>query len=213
MSAELNKMAGWGLSGLMTDDDGQVIDPRVNTDSPLLTGTARLTDFQAALSGVDVVTHADPKLADDEPSRSVVLDREVLIVRPVWLPAWHRVGDHLDRAGELGEPEDGARLEYLPSAMWPYSNLYMDAHTGAELGEEVEAFVRATRSTTFDTLDDAARDDLARATTGFASLAQAQMRVVPGVPSAVRALVTWGRLFTDPSVVHQLRPALYTWWS
>lgn len=210
---DLTKMAGWALSGLLTDEDGQVVDPRVNTASPLLTGTARLADFRATLTGVDAVTHADPRLADDEPSRSVVLDREVLIVRPVWLPAWHRVGDDLDRAGELATQDEGARLEYLPSAMWPYSNLFMDAHTGAELGEEVEAFVRATRSTTFDTLDDASRDDLARATTGFASLAQAQLRVAPGVPSAVRALVTWGRLFTDPSVVHQLRPALYTWWS
>lgn len=210
---DLNKMAGWALSGLLTDDDGRVVDPRVNAASPLLTGAARLADFQAALSGVDAVTHADPKLAPDEPSRAVVLDREVVIVRPVWLPAWHRVGDHLDRAGELGSPEDQARLEYLPAAMWPYSNLFMDSFTGAELGDGVDAFVRATRSDTLNELDGAARDDLARATTGFASFAQAQMRVVPGVPSAVRALVTWGGLFTDPDVVHHLRPALYTWWS
>lgn len=211
---ELNKMTGWALSGLLTSEDGTVIDPRVNTASPLLTGTARLEDFRRSLTGMDTVTHADPKLEQDEPSRAVVLDREVLIVRPVWLPTWHRVGDHLDRAGELGTPEDGdARLEYLPAAMWPYANLFMDAYTGAELGDEVEAFVRATRSATFDSLDEHARDELARATTGFDSFAQARLRVVPGVPSAVRALTGWGGLFTDPATVHQLRPALYTWWS
>lgn len=213
MGDEVNKMAGWALSGLLTDPDGTVVDPRVNLGSPLLTGTARLSDFQATLSGVDAVTHADPKLADDEPVRSVVLDREVLVVRPVWLPAWRRVGDHLDHAGELGTTQGGARLEYLPSAMWPYSNLFMDSFTGAELGDGVEAFVRATRSDTLNELGDAARDDLARATTGFGSFAEACRRVVPGVPSAVRALAAWGQLFTDPDVVHQLRPALYTWWS
>lgn len=210
---DLTKMAGWALSGLLTDDAGNVVDPRINLASPLLTGTARLDDFRRILTGVDALNHADPRLADDEPCRSVVLDRQVLIVRPVWLPTWHRVGDDLDRAGEPGDPGAGGRLEYLPSALWPYSNLFMDAHTGEGLADGVEAFVRATRSGALDTMDEAARDELARATTGLPSFEQARRRVVPGVPSAVQALVTWGQLFTDPGIAHHLRPALYTWWS
>lgn len=212
---DTNKMTGYALAHLATNTDGRLVDPRVNPDSPLLTGQARLADFLEHLSGVDALTHAGPELAEDEPVRAVVHDPVggipgVLMIRPAWLPSWHRVGDDLDRAGELGAP--GARLEFLPSAMWPYSAQFMDAATGNELGEEVLAFVRAIQSGVPD-LDDAAKDALARATTGFATFAEAERRVVAAVPSAVRALVEWGELFTEPAVVNQLRPALYTWWS
>jgi len=33
------------------------------------------------------------------------------------------------------------------------------------------------------------------------------------VPSAIRALLRYGELFTDPATVAQLRPALYSWWT
>ena len=221
---DLHKMTGWAVSGLETDPAGSLVDPRVNARSPLLTGTARLVDFVATLSGFDAAMHTDPALAPDEPCRAVVHDGVngvpgALVVRPVWLPSWHRVGDYLDRAGELGGPDQAsARLEYLPSAMWPYAGEFMDADTGAALTDGVQAWTHVVRSvgdpsSPVHDLDDLERDELARATTGFASFAEARRRVAPAVPSVVQALVRWGGLFTDPDMVHQMRPALYTWWS
>ncbi len=215
---ELNKMTGWAISGLATDKQGALSDPRVNAGSPLLTGGASLTDFQSVLTGIDAVTHADPALSDDEPSRAVVHDPVggipgVLVVRPVWLPSWHRVGDDIDRAAELGTHVPAARLEFLPSAVWPYSSEFMDAVTGEDLDPPAGAFVRAAASADIAAMDGASRDELARSTVGFDTFEEAQRRTVPRVPSAIRALVKWGRLFHDPAMVNQLRPALYTWWS
>ena len=221
---ELNKMTGYALTGLSVDNDGHLADPRVNAASPLLTGSATLTDFLAGLTGMDAAMHRDRGLAEDEPCRAVVHDGldgipGVLIVRPVWLPSWHRVGDVMDRAGELGVPDAVAgRLEVLPAGLWPFSGQFMDADTGAELHGAINSWVHATyRSpagvSLVDGLDERARDALAVATTGFASYAEASARVVPSVPSAIRALLAWGELFTDPGTIAQMRPALYTWWA
>jgi len=82
----------------------------------------------------------------------------------------------------------------------------------------VNAWVRATTTSArgvgpVDELDGPARDAMTAALTGFATYAEAKARIVPSVPSPIRALLTWGALFTDPSTVRDLRPALYTWWS
>ena len=217
---ELNKLTGYALTGLTTNDRGELTDPRINTRSPLLTGQATLEGFLASLSGMDVVEHRSRELAGDEPCRAVVHHGGpggipgVLMIRPVSLPSWHRVGDVLDLATEAGVPSSVAtRLELLPTGLWPYSSQFMDADTGRDLEAGASAWARASTSAAVLDLDDQSRNMMAAATTGFATAGEATRRVVPSVPSAVRALIRWGGLFTDPAVVAQLRPALYTWWA
>lgn len=220
---DLNKMTGYALVGLRTDADGHLDDPRINLSSPLLTGTASLAGYLAELTGVDAVLARKSDLADDEPARAVVHDAiggipGVLIIRPVASPAWHRTGDVVDRASELGTTHTTARLEPLPGGLWPFSSQFMDADTGDQMNAPVLAWVRATDvdadgASEVDGLTSVERDALAQATTGFDSFEEATRRVVPDVPSAIRTLVRWGNLFTDPATVAQMRPALYTWWS
>lgn len=219
--SDLNRMTGYALTGLATGADGQLTDPRLNTSSPLLAGAARLDDFLGHLEGTDRVLHRGSDLADDEPARAVVHDPHagipgVLVIRPVWCTQWHRVGDALDAAGEQGRRE--ARLRILTEGIWPYNAQFMDAATGEVFGDQVLAWVRARADRSDPTspvasLTDHEWDELAAASTGLASAASADARVVPAVPSAVVALVNWGRLFNDETLIRQLRPALYTWWS
>lgn len=215
-------MTGYTLTGLATDADGNLADPRINFRSPLLTGTATLDEFLAQLTGMDAAMARDLELAPDEPARSVVHHGGpggipgVLVIRPVTCPSWHRIGDVLDRASVQASPP-ASELQMLTSALWPYSSEFMDADTGRLLDGPVGTWAQAvTRSraglSPVDDLDLAAKDALAGATTGFATFEEASRRVVAAVPSAVRTLITWGRLFTDPATVADLRPALYTWW-
>jgi hypothetical protein len=222
--SELNRMTGYALTGLAVDPaTGRLDDPRINSASPLLTGTATLCGYLDQLTGLDAAMARGLTLAADEPSRAVVHPTGpgaipgVLVIRPVTAPSWHRVGDVLDLASIQGAPA-ASRLEQLSSGLWPYSAEFMDAQTGHPIGGPISAWVRATDRRgagprPIDDLDAAGRDALARATTGFETFEEATRRVVPSVPSSVRTLIEWGELLNDPGVLADLRPALYTWWA
>lgn len=240
MGIRINKMVGYGLADVAVAD-GKITDPRVNACSPLLTYDYEATTdaFLAWLDGRGdddsrveastlrslTVDRADARRID--PLSAVVSNLEyglpnVLCVRPMWMPDWHRSDDTIDWIEEtyLGPDRQepiNPRVDVLPHGIYPYSGSYMDARTGQRLDHSVMNWIRAVSSGRADTelLDMLAMTIRPRGggEALFTGRADAQQHVAPSIPETIALLAEWGRLFTDPSVVLQLRPMRYVWWA
>lgn len=236
----INKAIGYGLVDLAVNEAGKLVDPRINPESPLLTYGLDCT-LNAFLAWLDGRDDRDAKfeaaairgVADQvpdyrlQPDRAVRYNNEyglpnVLYLRPVWMDDWHRHDDSIDWIEETyfgPNPDDQIqpRVDVLPHGIYPY-NGYVDTRNGKRLGSSVMAWIRANSNDRADWL----RDGLAggiryrgeeEGDPVFIDHADAARHVAPRVPEGVALLAEWGGLFTDPAVIHQLRPMRYVWWS
>lgn len=226
-------MIGWALTDLVPDD------PRVNPDG-IVRQYEKWDDADAYLAWlkdthprtieaqlVDVLLAKGSRLRSEmEPSACFVHYDDgdgglgnVLCVRPLGSPDWHRYGDLLDWVHEtwLDGPGDGPGRPWvrkLPDAPFPYNGMWMDARTGASIKDSRSSSVLAhalARTDGTDLTDDAL-DKIAERV-GFTSAAEARRFLAPDVPDDIRHLCEWGHAFTSPDVVLSMRPVAYCWWS
>lgn len=233
MGIRVNKRLGYGLVDVAYGDrDDDMLDPRINKDSPLLDWSTRK---DATFASYVEFLKADPekpseryfieKLAKDtDPYDCVFLGNvdygleHVLCVTPVWLHHdWHRTDDTIDWVTESylfdSNPED--RVDVFPHGIFPFSGTYMDARTGELIkGWAIMDWIRLW--TNLKEKDKAllrGSEDLDLFADSFGMThAEAERYVVPNVPEEVRNLCRFGELFTDETTVLELRPMMCTYW-
>lgn len=226
----INKVIGYGLDDVATENY-EITDPRINPDSPLLTGVDKDGDDywtfleKAAEAGDEDAGH-------DLLMRKMLTDREadtrwlvthqaeyglpnVLVVRPVGFPDWHRHDDPIDYQEEvLREDHPDPRVTRSLGGLYPFNGLHMDARTGKRIeGTTVNLWRRVANDASEDAKDRLKALDLLAKTLGYADHAEADRYVVPFVPHEVRHVCAWGGLFTSEEVCFQLRPMIYVYWA
>lgn len=152
---------------------------------------------------------------------------EVLCITPAWLlKDWRRYDDSIDYALSTHvyhtNPED--KVWPLDYGHYPYNGIYMDKRTGERVKDSIIMWVRMLDGgkrgrwkvkkqlrSVWDTEGRVVMDALAQAG-GFKDHEDAFENCRPVVPEEVRNLAAFGGLFTDPSVVNQLRPMIYQYW-
>lgn len=235
MGLRLNKAIGYGLTDV-TVEDYRITDPRINADSPLISGPWDTGEgqkdyrdwLQDRLTG-DEVDDLDllvelamlEKVDRLDPYRTVTWNSEyglpsVLLVRPAGFTGWHRHDDSIDSQEEM-LLRDGAgdRVRRTIGGIHPFEGLYMDARTGERLTGNLANHARTWRRIVNE-LPESDTDRLP-ALNAMASVlgcrdhAEAEQCIVPLVPGEVRRICEWGGLFTGPDVWRQLRPLLYVY--
>jgi hypothetical protein len=178
--------------------------------------TLDLTFLQWDMDGTEKVS---------EPSNCVVWDTEdpdtrVLLIRPIYLNKWHRVDDDIDVVTHerMHGFAPSSHVHVLNYGLHPYGGLYMDKRNGRRLPNTIMTWIQASyhavdpeRRKQEREVSEVVLSALAR-TAGFESHREARENVVPLVPASVRHVVEFGGLFTNPRVVWELRPMLYTFW-
>lgn len=226
MGIRIHKVLGYGLTDVATED-GAVVDPRINTQSPLLDWERKPTEDYRDF--VDRLAAGGDEDAQLEAALFTMAEPEgggagnlctwngeyglpnVLVVRPVGFPGWSRTDDVIDYEEEtLLHPGCEPRIGSL-KGIYPFNGLYMNARTGARC----EATLARTWHR-FDRIDSAASAGIVGRLAerlGFHDAEDARRNLVPVVPGEVRRACEWGNLFTRPDVWRQLRPMLYVYWA
>jgi hypothetical protein len=226
----INKVIGYGLDDVVTEN-GAISDPRINPDSPLLTGIDEDGDDywtfleRIAEAGDETAQHElllMKMLTDREADTRWLVTHQaeyglpnVLVVRPVGFPDWHRHDDPIDYQEEvLREDHPDPRAVRPLGGLYPFNGLHMDVRTGERIeGTMVNTWRRAASSTSEDEENRLAVLDLLARGFGYADHAEAERFVAPLVPHEVRHVCAWGKLFTSKEVCFQLRPLIYTYWA
>lgn len=227
----LYKAMGYGLTGLQLDDRGRVIDDRINTSSILLDGdredeaTVRNyvrhgldsdENLEAILKGWHW-GHMDPESID--PFEAVEDFSETslegaLLLRPVGFRDWNRHGSLLDTYDEHshGNVMEQDRLVTLSGGIYPYSNTFMDTETCEQVGWDVIGNWVFARNSGHNTVEHHASKALELLGWGDIGHEGLNRRIAPMPPKEIIELAAFGKLFTDPKTVFELRPMFATFW-
>lgn len=226
MGIRINKMCGWGLTDLVKDD------PRINWDGRYF--DYRRGDFTyegylevaktvpGTFTSLDSLFFEDRKKAGKklpDPRYAAVFGsvdvglENVMCVRPLSMPDWHRHDDIIDYLEAGVEPNSEARV--LDHSIYPYSG-YMDARTGERLqrGIEIKRWMQIVEKL-------GKEDSTARVLGEVAGVFEkanemsyeyAKKFVVPDVSPDVRAVAKYLDIFATEDAWKGLRPMVYTYW-
>lgn len=225
MGIRVHKELGYGLTDVMTNEAGDIIDPRF-TGSFHTEGFDDLTlqdylDFlkKCQDDGDARAAWAKPyeKPKNWRPYKSFTHEAEfglanVFLVTPVEeVEKWKRYDDMLDWVEEarMDKHHDGSPnwVKEIHYPLYPYDT-WMDSATGegirdAHSDKQVVRFLLKDNQSQLTTFLNAR---------GFPSLEEYEKRVVPNVPDSIRYLCRWADIFVDPKTVLELRPLLYVYW-
>lgn len=230
MGIRINKVIGYGLDDVATEN-GAISDPRINPDSPLLTGIDDGGDDYWTFLG-KAAEAGDETARNDLLMMKMFTDQEadtrwlvthqaeyglpnVLVVRPVGFPNWRRHDDPIDYQEEvLRDDHPDPRVVRPLGGLYPFDGLHMDVRTGERIGGTmVNTWRRAASSTSKNEENRLAVLDLLARGLGYADHDEAERFVAPFVPHEVRHVCAWGKLFTSKEVCFQLRPLIYAYWA
>jgi hypothetical protein len=237
MGIRCRKVLGYGLTDVQHSEDRYTItDGRINVErlGNLLAGDPTVDGYAAFLQAnkdrdergswglLDAwtVRDNDHRRRLDE---CVIWNGEfglpnVLVVQPLAMHDWDRYDDPIDYVEETwvqgrGITGDFRHVEPIGlHTLYPFE-AFMDADTGEKLGDKVYYWVRAVNDNRVQDLSVEERDTLAQHFAGFETHDEALRRVVPVVPTEVRAITEYLGVFTSGDVWRQLRPVLYVYWS
>lgn len=236
-TSEVDNMAliramGYGLRGLK-HKDSEIVDPRVNTSSLLLDyeredeATVRnfvrstLKDGQAeanldAILGGWKWSHIDPESTDPMSAVQYFSETELedtILLRPVGNKDWTRRNDLMDVYVEQVNGHEGIdHVDILRGGIYPYENRFMDTETFTQvkwdtIGEWVRAVNNDQGSEFIELFAEEAAKDL-----GWGALTSEALkkRIAPMPPQEIIQLAEFGKLFTNPETVYDLRPMIVT---
>lgn len=237
MGVRLKRFLGYGLTDVLTDDRGDLADPRINPASILLDLDADRADTLAGYTayleqlgedhdhGLDLGAlrdHRHPRrhLGDCISWHSEYGIPSVLVLQPFGCPDWARSDDMLDILSATYRRADGqtgeiARVEPIDSGpedsalVLPHGIYPWSAsYMDTRTGERVpDRIMPWIRARSAGE-----HDDLLAQAAGFFSHADADQHLAPDVPPDIRALADYGELFADPDTWRELRPILYSRW-
>jgi hypothetical protein len=235
MGIRVHKLLGYGLTDVKTDETTghRITDARINSNSSALNWEApSISEYREWLEARsktgDIETDVElSMLLRPEPNERG-LDLEdavthngefglpnVLVISPPTFRSWSRFDDMIDWIEESylrnpTEPQTN-RVEALRHGIYPFIG-YMDSRTGEKVDDVIFNWIRATNPEARRPFNGPELDILAQAA-GFEDNGDAWANVAPIVPNDVKNIAQFLMLFTDDSVLLQLRPVLYTYWS
>lgn len=243
MGVRIHKVIGYGLTDVVPSKEKGVYrpdDPRLNPHSILFDqegewSKGAYVDFLNKKAEADdgwgeykLQAHtASDELKHWTPDQSFVYQGEyglpnvLLVTVPVMHSAWFRYADAIDYEESLMRPA-GEPVNYwkpIKNGIYPYARFYMDSRTGNTLmGIEPERFVYTLETLKRKLSEEARakflflRDEMAHKM-GFVDAEEAERLMAPIVPDEIKNLCEFGKLFTEPKYMSQLRPILYVFWS
>lgn len=227
MGIRIHKMCGYGLTDLVEDD------PRINWGSKyfnysysdydldeFLEHSKRRDYYLGGLDSIMVRQWRKKGKKDQNPLECAVFGNadmgleNVMCVRPISSPEWHRSDDTLDWLESGGEPDSTVRL--LDHGIFPYDGLYMDARTGEHLknGVDIKRWLRIVGKVGEEARDAIIAGEYAgvfEKATGM-DYEEAKEFLVPNVPGDVRNVAEYLGIFATEDAWKDLRPMVYTYW-
>ena len=228
----LHKMMGYGLVDVQLNERDKITDPRINASSILLdyereeeatvrnyvSSTLESDErLEAVLQGWHW-GHMDPESTDPFDAVNLLSETSVpntLILRSVGDRDWHRRGSLLD---SYVEQEHNAKeqdhVSFLRGGIHPYSNRFMDVTTHEvvdwyAIGDWVRAVNDNKPSERLEMAAFYALEKLGWGDIGHEAL---KKRIAPMPPQEIIDLAKFGKLFTTPETVFELRPMIATFW-
>lgn len=243
MGIRIHKVLGYGLSDVKTNSSGEINDPRINAKSPLVNWRESKSkkDLTSYLDFVAKKIDADPDDFDadfelfflraqiENPSKEMPnpydtvthegeggMERVLMLTPIMELKEWQRSDDTIDYYEDhLNNPDVGSpSLKLIEGGIYPYSGAgYVNARTGEKVnwgGLDVLKFVKKEYEA-----GKIAKGEYQSfiENIGFESEADMDKNLCPKVPEPIKLLIEWGKLFTSPETIYQLRPYLYTYWN
>lgn len=228
----IHKMMGYGLTDVQLTERGRIDDPRINSSSILLDyereDEATVRNFVSSTlesdDNLETVLkgwnwgHMDPESTD--PFDAVVHAYETsipntLILRPVGDCDWHRKGSLLDSYGEQEHnPKEQDNVRSLRGGIYPYANRFMDVTTNEVVDwYAIGDWIRAVNSDDGSArLEMKAFEALTKLGWGDIGHEALKKRIAPMPPEEIIELAEFGKLFTTPETVYELRPLIATFW-
>jgi hypothetical protein len=133
---------------------------------------------------------------------------------------WRRYDDPIDYTEETQVFTQVNRVISLSRGLYPWDFSYMDSRTGVVLETEKRGqfiFLRELRKVSQEDPEKSQEFSEVRRQLveklGFSSEEECEKFTVPIVPESVQYFCEFGKIFTDPLTVFQLRPLIYVYWS
>jgi hypothetical protein len=242
MGIRVTKVLGYGLTDVKTRKYN-IADSRINRKSPLLNYDAKETlddyldwlrastpDENALTAGfnIDRWYFKEREEADFDwykktgatiPADLIhhgteYMEKNVLLIRPLFCKDWQRHDDPIDYIEEGFKYKDvdtgvANWCREIPEGIFPWSGSFMNSRTG----EPVKDGITLWRVMTWKNWDKIYDLEETAIKCGFDSVEDMKANFAPQVPESIRDLVKWGKLFTNDDVWKQLRPMIYTYWS
>ena len=220
MGIKVHKILGYGLTDVVTDKSGTIIDPRFTKDF-LENEKLNLKDFisfaKARPDHEDQMAGSFTKAVVKEPDswrphRSFIHQSEyglpnVFIVTPAEeTKNWQRYDDMIDY---IEEKSSEPHVKVLNRTLYPYDS-WMNPKTG-ERTKDAHSYWQVVNF--FKETNDLEQIDTYLKAQGFTDLKNFEETVVPFVPHTIRLLCEWAKIFKDPKTALELRPMIYVYWS
>jgi len=228
----LIKAMGYGLRGLELNKSSEIVDSRINTESLLLDydreDDATVRNFVRSTlkqgqseSDLDAILkgwhwgHVDPESTDPFEAVQHFPESPVedtLILRPVGEEGWTRRNSLMDVYIDQANGHEGEdHVSLLRGGIYPYENRFMDTETFTQvnwdiIGEWIRSVNNDDSSFTEMFAQEAAKE------LGWGNLTNEDLkkRIVPMPPPEIIQLAEFGKLFTNPETVYELRPMIVT---
>jgi hypothetical protein len=242
MGIRIHKIIGYGLDDLVTDEKGYYIqDPRVNPEGIIIRSLEN-NEFSLDAYLEHLESQNDTYLNIDRSFFKTVSDKDkwkynpyysfhwngeygipnVICFCPITHSDWSRYDDIIDyvEATYIETPAQQNQYKILAHGIYPWDGIFMDARTGKTLPRQA-VVVRRMMKTIEKLREENSDKDIevpglvmeGVREIGFSSYEEARDYMAPIIPESIIDLLKWGKAFTDESVVRQLRPMMYTYWS
>lgn len=227
----LIKAMGYGLRGLKSNGS-KLTDPRINTSSILLdheneeAATVRNyvrslmkegqteDDLENILRGWHW-NHIDPDSTDPMSAVQYFYEtslEDTILLRPVGNKDWTRRNDLMDVYVEQATGFEGEDHVEMLRGIYPYENRFMDIETFEQvkwdtIGEWIRSVNDGQDSSFTELFAEQAAEEL-----GWGPLTSEALkkRIAPMPPKEIIQLAEFGKLFTNPETVYELRPMIVT---
>lgn len=141
------------------------------------------------------------------------LPNVVVIVPYMEIEQWTRYDSMMDYCQEcyIGKKKGCVnRVDIIDEALYPWLG-HIDGRTGRDIKDSLSFAVRRVINSKAP-YETEPMDQLSK-TLGFDSFDDLMKNMKPMVPEVVQWQCEYGNVFTDPNVVYQLQPMIYTYWS
>ncbi len=239
MGIRVSKRIGWGLCDLQTDEDGKIIDSRINKEGYIFDKYDERYSIEGYFQLLEKV-YQDSK--EDQKKFDIILDYSMMdemkkskvqlydcirhnsefglanilhFVPPIHVGRWTRHDDQIDYYEETINHEQHPRFQLLNRTIYPYDH-YIDIESLDKDGfpTKIHFWNRLQMFQTIFEKDVINNNEIKKLEEvfGFATREEFERRIIPAIPNGLILFLKYAKIFTDDKFIFDLRPMIYVYW-
>lgn len=240
MGLRVNKVLGWGLTNIKTNQDKEIVDSRINKDGYLFRDgeydekTWTFKGFKKFwqdnfIDGLELSLFKEfLEYEEINFTKSVFYNSEFGLPEVLLITIsqkyrdsdkWHRWDEIIDFQEETFNHNQNSRYQIYPFGIFPWEGSFCDSEgqrwvdqNGKPFSSIAREFVKTKINKNLDMSQVEAAQTYWAKMLGFDSIEEADRNIVPILPEEIIMKCKYLQLFNNNKTIYQLRPMLYVFW-